>query len=207
MKRAAPIIVGVITLAIFVLGAFYVVKFFLPPPLSVDEMEKLQENPELAAKEIPRLVECFDYHKAEVRLHAALTLAKAGAKAIDPVRAKLNSSDSKVRFCAVETLAWIGPDAAPAAEDVVPLLADSNPDVRYKSAYALGRFGVSSDAVVEGLVAALGDNNKDVADTATDSLGKLGSAQGGASSCERHGRLDPRTFPRHGQFRRGVGGP
>jgi HEAT repeat protein len=174
MKRTAPIIVGVMAVAVLVTGTYYAVKALIPPPLSVAEMEKLQENPELAVREIPRLIECLDYNNADIRLNAALALSKAGAKAVDPVRAKLNADDAKVRFCAVETLAWIGPDAAPAANDVVPLLTDSNSEVRFKSAYALGKFGVANDAVIVGLVKAIGDSNKDASNAAIDALGMLG---------------------------------
>jgi HEAT repeat protein len=167
-----------IGIAVTVLGVvgFVAVKYVCEwtTPISYDDMAKLQDNPEQAAAEIPRIVACFEQNNETLRAQAAETLSKIGPKAVDPVREKLKSRNSKVRYWAVLTLALIGPDAAGASDDVLACLKDDDADVRYKAVYALGKLGVKSDAVLDGLVRALGDKDNTVKTTAIDVLGKIG---------------------------------
>ena len=144
------------------------------PPISYDEMERLQDKPEQAAAAIPRIVACFERNNETLRAQAAETLSKIGPKAVDPVREKLKSKNPKVRYWAVLTLALIGSDAAGASDEVLACLNDDDADVRYKAVYALGKLGVQSDAVLDGLVKALGDKDNTVSTTAIDVLGKIG---------------------------------
>jgi HEAT repeat protein len=167
-----------IGIAVTVLGVvgFVAVKYVseFTTPISYDEMERLQDKPEQAAAEIPRIVACFERNNEILRAQAAETLSKIGPKAVDPVREKLKSTNPKVRYWAVLTLALIGPDAAGASDDVLACLNDDDADVRYKAVYALGKLGVKSDAVLDGLVKALGDKDNTVSTTAIDVLGKIG---------------------------------
>jgi HEAT repeat protein len=165
-------------IAVTVLGVvgFVAVKYVSEwtTPISYDEMARLQDKPEQAAAEIPRIVACFERNDEILRAQAAETLSKIGPKAVDPVREKLKSENPKVRYWAVLTLALIGPDAACASEDVLACLNDDDADVRYKAVYALGKLGVKSDAVLAGLVIALGDKDINVSTTAIDVLQKIG---------------------------------
>jgi len=144
-------------------------------PITVDEMAKLQEQGEAAAPHIPRLIECFDRDNEELRLQASMTLGAIGPKAVEPLREKLKDPSAKIRFCAVESLAWIGPGAARASEDVLECLKDDNADVRRKSAYALGRMGAGSDTTIIGLIGVLSDKEPEVAEAAQEALKQLGA--------------------------------
>ena len=171
----ALVFVSVAALGLGALG-FWMVMTYLPPvPISYVEMERLQEQQEIPEKEIPRLLACFERNDEDLRLQAALTLSKMGAKAVDPVRSKLQSRNPKVRFCAVETLAWIGPPAAKAADDLVGRLSDDNAEVRYKAVYALGKIDVHSAAVINGLLKAMSDPDEAVKETAIEALEKIGA--------------------------------
>lgn len=141
-----------------------------PKPFSWEEMDRLQGQDAIDDKEIPRLLACFDRNDEDLRIKAAETLAKMGKKAVDPVREKLKSKNPSVRFCAVQTLAFMGPEAAGASEDLLGCLQDSDPAVRRKAVYALGRLGGEADAVFEGLLKALSDNDPDVVETALEML-------------------------------------
>jgi HEAT repeat protein len=177
MKRIIlPLVFACIAVTVFGVAGFVAVKYAWDwtAPISYEEMEKLQDKPEEAAAEIPRIVACFERNDETLRAQAAETLSKIGPKAVDPVREKLKSWNPKVRFWAVQTLALIGSDAADASDDVLACLNDDDADVRYKAVYALGKLGVKSDAVLDGLVKALGDKNNNVKTTAIDVLGKIG---------------------------------
>jgi HEAT repeat protein len=178
MKRIIlPLLFVAIAVSVVGVGGFVAVKFvweWATTPISYDDMVKLQDNPEKAAAEIPRIVACFDRKDEELRAQAAETLGKIGPKAVDPVRKKLKSGNPEVRFWALLTLALIGPDAAAASDDVLACLDDDDAAVRRKAVYALGKLGVKSDAVLGGLVKALGDKDTDVTTTAIEVLEKIG---------------------------------
>ncbi|MBI1831799.1 MAG: HEAT repeat domain-containing protein, partial [Planctomycetes bacterium] len=141
------VIVGVV-LGIFVIvgvAGFFAVKYVVESrkedptkaePLTENELIHLQEHGEKAAGEIPRILACFEKNDEYLRMQAAETLGKIGAKAVDPVREKLKSKDANVRYYAALSLALIGADAAPAADDLVGLLGDGDARVRAKVIYA-----------------------------------------------------------------------
>src|ERR1019366_3159953 len=144
MKRMViPLLfVGILVIA---LGAVaYVVVQTLKPPISYDELTRLQDEGEKAAPEIPRVVACLDVNDEALRAQAAETLSKIGPKSVDAVRAKLASGNPKTRYWAVLTLALLGPQAAAATNDLLPLLKDGDAAVRYKTVYALGKLDVRS---------------------------------------------------------------
>ena len=173
-----------------------------PPPgkaFSYEELLKLQDQEEQAAAEpsrqlggislvaaesilkeqaiagIPRLIACFEFENEDLRVQAAETLKKLGAKAVDPVRARLNDKNAQVRFWTVQTLAHIGPDAADAVNEVLALVSDNDARVRYKAVYAIGKFGVRSDAVFAGLLKAIEDKDESVTETALEVLESIGT--------------------------------
>jgi HEAT repeat protein len=180
MKRNLPlVIVGVSIVVVVLCVASFRVIYYLtrpqpPTPFSYSELEGLQEKPEKAAAEIPRIIACFEVDDEDLRLQAAETLKMVGPKAVDPLREKLKDKNAKVRFCAAQTLALIGPDAAPASDDLLACLKDDDSQVRYKAVYALGKVGVKSDAVIDALVKALGDTDQAVSETAIETLENIG---------------------------------
>lgn len=174
MKKILPLLAAIGIVTLLVVGVI-VYKYITRPPLTYNELVKLQEQGEAAASEIPLIVSCFDYNDETLRAQAAETLSKIGPKSVDPVRAQLKSSNAKTRFWAVQTLALLGPEAAGAADDLVPLLKDADVSVRYKTVYALGKLGTKSAPVIDGIVKALDDEDKTVSSMAVDVLDKIGT--------------------------------
>lgn len=180
MKQTVLVaIFAVVIVALLGSAGVMTVYYFLnrpptPTPFTYEEMQELQEKEKIGDDEIPRLLACFHRNDEDLRLQATLTLKKMGAPAVDPVREKLKDRNAKVRFCAAQTLGYIGPPAAPAADDLVARLQDDNADVRYKSIYALGQIGVKSDAVLIGVLKAVDDPDEGVRATAQETLGKIG---------------------------------
>ena len=83
------------------------------------------------------------------------------------------------RAAIAEALGWIGPNAAPAVENLVASLNNKEvkeaeaPGVRRNAARAIGRIGPRAKAAIPDLVKALGD--PEVADAAADGLAGIGS--------------------------------
>jgi HEAT repeat protein len=177
MKRAIIVIllVGVIVALLGSIGVIvvYVVQH-RTPPISWDDMDTLQTKDRIEDEEIARLLECFDRNDWDLRVKAAETLGKVGARAVAPVREKLKDKNAKVRYCAAQALANIGPPAAPATDDLVACLKDSDADVRFKAVYALGKIGVSSEPALVSLVNAVTDPDETVQQTARETLKTLG---------------------------------
>jgi HEAT repeat protein len=142
-------------------------------PFTLAELEKQDAKTELSPAEIARLVACFQVADEDARLQAELILAKHPALALDKVRARLRHKDARVRFCAAETLGFMGAAAAAAADDLVKRLSDDNADVRYKAVFALGRLGVRNEPVLTGLINALSDKDESVRDTVLEVLDKI----------------------------------
>lgn len=146
-----------------------------PPPFSYAQLEKMMDATDAPAdSEIPKLIACFDENDENLRFAASETLARIGAPAVEPLRAKLKDKDAKVRYYCVQTLGRLGRTATPAADDLLACLKDADVDVRCKSAYVLGQLGMHTDPVIEGLANALDDPDNDVRRTAADSLEKIG---------------------------------
>lgn len=146
-----------------------------PAPYAYDAVQAMADAKDAPAdSEIPKLIACFDQNDEDLRLVASEALARIGAPAVEPLRARLKDKDAKVRFYSAQTLARLGPAAAPAAADLVARLKDADADVRFKAAYALGQLGLSTDMVIDGLASALDDSDADVSRTAVESLEKIG---------------------------------
>jgi HEAT repeat protein len=171
----ALVLASVVGIGCWVWYLYYQRLPFQQAPLTYEEIAALQEKGPEAAPEIPRLLKCFDWNDESIRLEATRTLGAIGTQAIDPVRARLNDPNPKVRFSAVETFVWIDPPAVSAAPDILARLSDDSADVRYKAAFVLGRLKVSTDDVIEGLTRALNDSDKDVSVTAAGALKDIGA--------------------------------
>jgi HEAT repeat protein len=127
-----------------------------------------------ASPAIPNLIEAIRMPDEDLRLNAALTLSKIGKAAVPELAKLLNDGRTEVRFYAIWSLGWIGPDAATTAPALVKAMADKNDDVRRKSAYALGRVAPDAQTAMPVLVAAFADANPDVRQSAADAAAHFG---------------------------------
>ena len=88
----------------------------------------------------------------------------------------MTATDAGLRFYAVWTLGWIGPDAAEAAPALIRTLADADDNVRRKAAYSLGRVASPSQPgeAIPVLMKAFEDKNDDVRQAAADAVANFG---------------------------------
>ena len=86
---------------------------------------------------------------------AADTLGRIGATAIPYLQQSLRNNDPTIRKQAAEVLGRMGPDAAPAVNDLVVLLDDPDLEVRKVAARTLGRIGPEAAAAVPALMQTL----------------------------------------------------
>lgn len=86
---------------------------------------------------------------------AADTLGRIGASAIPFLQQSLRNNDPLIRKQAAEVLGRMGPDAAPAVNDLVVLLDDPDLEVRKVAARTLGRIGPEAAAAVPALMQTL----------------------------------------------------
>lgn len=103
---------------------------------------------------------------------SALALAAVGKPAVGGLRGLLRERGRKenVRAEVVMALGRIGPDAAPAVPELVPLLGDPSERIRREASQALGRIGSSA---VEPLIAAAEDRATEQRARAVEALGQL----------------------------------
>jgi HEAT repeat protein len=136
-----------------------------PSPLTLAELEKLQEDPSRTATMIPRLMATFAKGDEDLRIFAAEALRQLGPKAIDAARAGLKNKNADIRFGCAQTLAFLKTEAAPAIPELLTCVRDKEPRVRYKAIYALGQTGVRSDEFFAAMIEALNDKDESVRDT------------------------------------------
>ena len=110
---------------------------------------------------------------------SALALASIGKPAVEPLRGLLKERKEGVRAEVVMGLGRIGPDAAGAVPDLIPLLGDASDRIRREASRSLGLIGRSA---IEPLVAASADGKVVVREGAAEALGIL------PASDERVGR-------------------
>ncbi|MHB1562433.1 MAG: HEAT repeat domain-containing protein, partial [Isosphaeraceae bacterium] len=103
---------------------------------------------------------------------SALALAAVGKPAVEGLRGLLRERDRKesVRAEVIMALGRIGPDAAPAVPELVPLLGDRSERIRREASQALGRIGPSA---VEPLIIAANDGAAERRARAIEALGGL----------------------------------
>jgi HEAT repeat protein len=137
-------------------------------------LEQLEALGEKAAEAVPALIELLPGKNEDVRLATAMTLGKIGKPAVDPLVKATTDKDADVRFYAIWSLAFVGPQAKNAVPAVVKAMTDPAAHVRRKAAYALGRIGADPETTAPVLVAALGDADADVREAASSALPKMG---------------------------------
>ncbi len=141
-----------------------------------DEIKKIEEQGPLASGEIGRLIRDMNDASVEVQLAAAIALGQMGEKAVPPLRDKLKKGSKGERFNAALALALIGPEAAPAVDELIVCASDTATDVRYKAIYALGKIDTGSPASINAIVAALDDSNLEVSQSAQEAIQAIGPA-------------------------------
>ncbi len=141
-----------------------------------DEIKAIEKQGIAATGEIGRLLRDMDDRSADVQFAAAEALGRLGEKAVPHLREKLRKGDKAARYFAAYALCFVGPDAAPAVEELVVCATDTAPDVRSKAIYALGKIGTSSPSVIDAIVVALDDKDMDVSQTAQEAMQSIGPA-------------------------------
>ena len=125
---------------------------FLDDLFGPPNVEKLE-----AKRDVKGLIRALNYMKyVYVRKNAVEALGKIGDnRAVEPLIAALNDSDSDVREYAADALGEIGDKRA--VEPLIVALRDSNDNVRNNSVWALGKIG--DKRAVEPLIASLKDSD------------------------------------------------
>jgi HEAT repeat protein len=111
-----------------------------------------------------------------VGLSAGAGLIRLGGVAVETLRSRL--ADPAVRPAVLEILAAIGPDAAPALDDLVKGLADADPTYRGEAAVAIAALGPAARTAVPQLQKMLeaADSPAELRYSAAYALGRIGPA-------------------------------
>ncbi len=106
----------------------------------------------------------------------AMLLAVTVASAADPdaLADALDAEDPSTRINAARSLAKLGPDAAPAGEQLVAALDDQYWDVRKAAAKAIGGMGSAGEPLVDDLLVLVDSDVPGTRLAATEALGRLG---------------------------------
>lgn len=88
---------------------------------------------------VRKLIDALNDPDPEVRQNIALSLAKFGSAAVDPLTAALKDSSAERRSGAAYALALIGPPAKAALPALLDALGDKETDVRRQVSYAISR--------------------------------------------------------------------
>jgi HEAT repeat protein len=100
--------------------------------------------------------------------------ASLGPRAIPHAVEALNDPQRRVR--ALQVIARIGPEAAPAVPGLIELLKTADPATKSETLYALGAIGPGAAAGVGAISDQLGDTDPRVVQAAVYALGKIGPA-------------------------------
>ena len=101
-------------------------------------------------------------------------LQRLAAEAVPALIPELRSSEPLRREMAVTFLAQLGPDAAPAADDLAALLDDASPIIRVNAAAALSALEAPFPASIETLTELVNHEELPVRETAIAALGNAG---------------------------------
>jgi HEAT repeat protein len=101
-------------------------------------------------------------------------IVRFGALAVPFLVDAIVNGNGFQRFEATSALARIGPEATPALQTLVRLLAHPEPDMRYQAAYALGELGEDGLDAVSPMIDALTDEDREVRIQLASSLAKIG---------------------------------
>ena len=108
-----------------------------------------------------------------VRRHAKAVAARWGALSLPALRARIAAKDERTRRDALEVLAALGADAAPAAADLALLVVGDDVAAQDDAAQALAAMGAAG---VPALALALDDPRADTAVIAASALARVGPA-------------------------------
>ena len=106
---------------------------------------------------------------------SAMALAAIGKPAVEGLRGLLKERKESVRAEVVMALGRIGPDAAAAIPELIPLLGDPSERIRREATQALGRIGT---AAITPLIAASAHKEVAIRARAVESLGYIPSPSG-----------------------------
>lgn len=139
-----------------------------------DDLERSQAAAELtegASAAVPVLKQCLKAENSEARWRSAEILGKIGEPALQAMAAlieRLDDPDPLVADVAAQTLAGMGPVAAP---DSVPALIKKFPRTEFLRAVA--KFGPAGAPATEALIACLADPDSIARWNAVRTLGKI----------------------------------
>ncbi len=105
---------------------------------------------------------------------ALLTASVATAADLDALTDGLTADDASTRIEAARTLAKLGPDAAPAGDQLVAALGDEYWDVRKAAAKAVGGLGSAGEPLVDDVLAMVDSDVPGTRLAAAEALGRLG---------------------------------
>jgi HEAT repeat protein len=131
------------------------------------------------------LCKALTSRKPEVRLDAAVALAKLGSRAAEAVpelTEAVNDTEPQVRVAAVRALGNIGTQARSAYPLLFKALADSSPGISQAAADSLDKLGPPTRLELELLRTGLKDANPSARAFSAKALGQLGRAAQPASS-------------------------
>jgi HEAT repeat protein len=139
---------------------------------AVDPAARAQE--EVAAPVEP-LVETLIYPNVQYYDYALVSdeLAARGAEAVGPLAEYLHSSNQLVQLRVLGTLSRIGPDSAPALNDLLVLLRDRDPVLRAAAAECIGALGEAGQVALPDLMLALDDCDEITVGEAARAIGAL----------------------------------
>lgn len=143
------------------------------------ELAKLGSS---ASGALPELSKALRSHDANKALWARFAVAKITNEVPKHLSAFIDALTDKRVFpgMAAFALAGLGPDAANAVPNLIPLLADGNAENRWTAAGALAAIGSKSAAAVPDLIVALNDVDEKVRWYAAWALGEIGPAAAAA---------------------------
>jgi HEAT repeat protein len=118
------------------------------------------------------LVEKMIAEKPETADRVISAFASLGARAVPHAITALKDPQRRVR--ALQVIARIGPEAAPAVPVLAELLNASDAATKTETLFALAAIGPDAKAAVEPMIEALSDSDVQVKQTAAYALGKIG---------------------------------
>jgi HEAT repeat protein len=102
------------------------------------------------------------------------SLGYLGPTSVELLRAALSDPDDEVRRSAAQALATLGPDAAPAVDDLIELLESQHWRCSEAAAQALGDIGPQAEPAIWPLLEAISAGPAVLSGTAAMALGKIG---------------------------------
>jgi len=137
--------------------------------------EKSDKTTDMIGDAFQSLLRAAKIDDADLWTRSELILKDAGPAVVPILAQYLKEKDDAAREFAAMFLAQLGPDATPAADDLLPLLTDSSTFARVNAAAALSTIEGHSKQVIPVLVELLSNSDDHVRITATTSLRNFGN--------------------------------